>query len=88
MMATFHNTSTTLRPIPHTAYMDSFIKAYYLAEKDVNAWVTQNREMYTTKQLISVVTVGLFGQNKDCKTARKNLIKFLEESEKQRHQRY
>lgn len=34
---------TTLRPIPHFTFLDKYIKAYYLAEEEVDHWIQTSR---------------------------------------------
>ncbi|XP_064648148.1 syndetin-like [Lineus longissimus] len=45
---------TELRPIPEREYVETYIKAYYLPEDQLETWVKDHKE-YTTKQIISLV---------------------------------
>ncbi|MCP9258907.1 hypothetical protein DINM_001377 [Dirofilaria immitis] len=44
-------------PIPHKAYVESYIKAYYLPESSMESWILQHRE-YTMNQIITLLNVA------------------------------
>ncbi|CAI9568871.1 unnamed protein product, partial [Staurois parvus] len=41
---------TDIRPIPDKEFVETYIKAYYLTENDMERWIKEHRE-YSTKQL-------------------------------------
>ena len=43
------------RPLRGAAYADSYIKAWYFDNRDLRAWVAQNDENYTKRQLAALV---------------------------------
>ncbi|CAI4230542.1 unnamed protein product [Auanema sp. JU1783] len=45
-----------IKPIPHTEYVDGYIKAFYLPESGLEQWISQHKE-YTSKQIISLLGV-------------------------------
>uniref|UniRef100_A0A8C0FMX7 VPS50 subunit of EARP/GARPII complex n=1 Tax=Bubo bubo TaxID=30461 RepID=A0A8C0FMX7_BUBBB len=49
---------TDIRPIPDKEFVETYIKAYYLTENDMEHWIKEHRE-YSTKQLINLVNVCL-----------------------------
>uniref|UniRef100_A0A5F8HBV8 Syndetin C-terminal domain-containing protein n=1 Tax=Monodelphis domestica TaxID=13616 RepID=A0A5F8HBV8_MONDO len=49
---------TDIRPIPDKEFVETYIKAYYLTENDMERWVKEHRE-YSSKQLTNLVTVCL-----------------------------
>ncbi|XP_058381605.1 syndetin isoform X1 [Diceros bicornis minor] len=49
---------TDIRPIPDKEFVETYIKAYYLTENDMERWIKEHRE-YSTKQLINLVNVCL-----------------------------
>lgn len=49
---------TDIRPIPDKEFVETYIKAYYLAENDMEGWIKEHRE-YSTKQLTNLVNVCL-----------------------------
>ncbi|VDK76141.1 unnamed protein product [Onchocerca ochengi] len=61
-------------PIPHKAYVESYIKAYYLPESSMESWILQHRE-YTTNQIITLLNVATHISKK----ARTRIINALEE---------
>jgi len=70
---------TTLRPIPHVHYVDSYIKAYFAV--DILEWCKQHPE-YSLKQWLSIVNVGIGLLMK--KKERQELITSLEEMDRTR----
>ncbi|XP_048057520.1 syndetin isoform X1 [Megalobrama amblycephala] len=49
---------TDLRPIPDKEFVETYIKAYYLTENDMEQFIKNHRE-YSMKQLTNLVTVCL-----------------------------
>ncbi|CAD6190376.1 unnamed protein product [Caenorhabditis auriculariae] len=43
-----------MRPVPHAAFVDSYIKAYYLPESGLEQWIASHSE-YSPKQLVSLL---------------------------------
>lgn len=48
---------TDLRPIPHKAYVENYIKAYYLPESSLEQWILQHSE-YSAHQMVSLLNVA------------------------------
>uniref|UniRef100_A0A2K6MTX5 VPS50 subunit of EARP/GARPII complex n=1 Tax=Rhinopithecus bieti TaxID=61621 RepID=A0A2K6MTX5_RHIBE len=46
------------QPIPDKEFVETYIKAYYLTENDMERWIKEHRE-YSTKQLTNLVNVCL-----------------------------
>ncbi|VDK71144.1 unnamed protein product [Litomosoides sigmodontis] len=61
-------------PIPHKAYVENYIKAYYLPESSMESWILQHRE-YTTNQIVTLLNVATHISKK----ARTRIINALEE---------
>ncbi|CAG9540717.1 unnamed protein product [Cercopithifilaria johnstoni] len=61
-------------PIPHKAYVENYIKAYYLPESSMESWILQHKE-YTTNQIITLLNVATHISKK----ARTRIINALEE---------
>uniref|UniRef100_A0A8D2PY69 VPS50 subunit of EARP/GARPII complex n=1 Tax=Zosterops lateralis melanops TaxID=1220523 RepID=A0A8D2PY69_ZOSLA len=49
---------TDIRPIPDKEFVETYIKAYYLTENDMECWIKEHRE-YSTKQLTNLVNICL-----------------------------
>ncbi|XP_072455402.1 syndetin isoform X2 [Notamacropus eugenii] len=49
---------TDVRPIPDKEFVETYIKAYYLTENDMERWIKEHRE-YSSKQLTNLVNVCL-----------------------------
>ncbi|XP_021407436.2 syndetin isoform X1 [Lonchura striata] len=49
---------TDIRPIPDKEFVETYIKAYYLTENDMESWIKEHRE-YSTKQLTNLVNICL-----------------------------
>uniref|UniRef100_A0A915PU62 Syndetin n=1 Tax=Setaria digitata TaxID=48799 RepID=A0A915PU62_9BILA len=60
--------------IPHKAYVENYIKAYYLPECSMESWVQQHTE-YTTNQIITLLNVATHISKK----TRTRIISALEE---------
>ncbi|XP_063098767.1 syndetin isoform X3 [Cavia porcellus] len=52
---------TDIRPIPDKEFVETYIKAYYLTENDMERWIKEHRVRmeYSTKQLTNLVNVCL-----------------------------
>ncbi|XP_078298593.1 syndetin isoform X3 [Panthera onca] len=50
---------TDIRPIPDKEFVETYIKAYYLTENDMERWIKEHRQEYSTKQLTNLVNVCL-----------------------------
>ena len=66
------------RPIPHREYVESYIKAYYLTESDLERWIKEHDE-YDSKHLsalnCSAATYpGSSGSNRNTKQRMLSLI--------------
>ncbi|XP_038653506.1 syndetin [Scyliorhinus canicula] len=70
---------TDIRPIPDKEFVETYIKAYYLTENDMERWIKEHRE-YSTKQLTNLVNVCL-GSHVN-KKARQKLIAAIDESDR------
>ncbi|VDL81783.1 unnamed protein product, partial [Nippostrongylus brasiliensis] len=46
-----------LRPVPHCAFVEGYIKAFYLPENGLEEWIGKHTE-YTAKQMISLLGVA------------------------------
>ncbi|VDM63787.1 unnamed protein product [Angiostrongylus costaricensis] len=46
-----------LHPIPHCAFVEGYIKAFYLSENGLEEWIHKHSE-YTSKQMISLLSVA------------------------------
>ncbi|CAJ0580644.1 unnamed protein product, partial [Mesorhabditis spiculigera] len=46
-----------LKPVPHTAFVDAYIKAYYLPEASLEQWMCQHSE-YSQRQLVSLLNTA------------------------------
>ncbi|XP_065179412.1 syndetin-like [Sycon ciliatum] len=71
----------TLRPIPEREFVDTYIKAFYMSEADIEPWLRDHR-MYSTKQLTSLVQCGVGAHIN--KKAKNRLINLIEDMEKTR----
>lgn len=56
---------------PATSHVDNFIRAFYLQEEEIEAWVKTNMKKYTKKELSNVVNVS------SAKLAKKDRQKYL-----------
>jgi len=72
---------TNLRPVPHTHYVENYIKAYYLGEVDILPWCKEHPE-YSLKQWLSIINVGVGANMK--KNTKQELVTALENLEKMR----
>lgn len=56
----------------HNAYVDTFIKSYYLPVESFESWITEqlNKNMYSTKQISNLI-------NTVCVADRKSRVKLL-----------
>ncbi|GFG36817.1 hypothetical protein Cfor_08649 [Coptotermes formosanus] len=67
---------TSIRPIPDREYVEHYIKAYYLPEAALEAWIQEHNE-YSCKQLLALVSCVC--QNN--KKSRQRLTALIEEKE-------
>ncbi|XP_015119405.1 syndetin [Diachasma alloeum] len=65
---------TSVRPMPHSEYVETYIKAYYIAENILEEWVKEHKE-YSVKHLIGLISCAC--QNN--KKSRQRLISIVEE---------
>ncbi|XP_015916520.1 syndetin [Parasteatoda tepidariorum] len=70
---------TELQPLPGKELVESYIKAYYMLEQNLEQWIRSHKE-YTNKQLISLVNC-ITQLNKK---GRQRLISLIEEGDKLR----
>ncbi|XP_061412069.1 syndetin isoform X1 [Lethenteron reissneri] len=70
---------TDLRPIPDKDYVETYIKAYYLTEGDMERWIKEHRE-YSSRQLNSLVNVCV-GTHIN-KRAKQRLLTAIDESDR------
>ncbi|XP_060680762.1 syndetin [Hemiscyllium ocellatum] len=70
---------TDIRPIPDKEFVETYIKAYYLTENDMERWIKEHRE-YSTKQLTNLVNVCL-GSHIN-KKARQKLMAAIDETDR------
>lgn len=70
---------TDLRPIPGREYVETYVKAYYLPEAQLESWIADHKE-YSGRQLLGLVQcIGHIS-----KKTRQKLIATIEESDKTR----
>uniref|UniRef100_A0A1I7Y9S3 DUF2451 domain-containing protein n=1 Tax=Steinernema glaseri TaxID=37863 RepID=A0A1I7Y9S3_9BILA len=67
-------TMVDLRPIPYRAYVENYIKAYYLPESSLEQWIAQHKE-YTGNQMIALLNVATHVSKK----ARTRIISALDD---------
>uniref|UniRef100_A0A5F9DAY4 VPS50 subunit of EARP/GARPII complex n=1 Tax=Oryctolagus cuniculus TaxID=9986 RepID=A0A5F9DAY4_RABIT len=72
---------TDIRPIPDKEFVETYIKAYYLTENDMERWIKEHRE-YSTKQLTNLVNVCL-GSHIN-KKARQKLLAAIDDLDRPR----
>ena len=70
-----------IRPIPEREFVDTYIKAFYMSEADIEPWLRDHR-MYSTKQLTSLIQCGVGAHIN--KKAKNRLISLVEDMEKTR----
>ncbi|XP_072029065.1 syndetin-like isoform X2 [Amphiura filiformis] len=71
-------TLTEIRPIPDKEYVETYVKAYYLSEADMESWIKEHRE-YSSKQLTSLINCAI-----NNKKARQRLLASVEDMERAR----
>ncbi|XP_071949997.1 syndetin-like [Antedon mediterranea] len=69
---------TDIKPIPAKEFVETYIKAFYLSESDIESWIKERRE-YSGKQLTSLVNCAV-----SSKRGRQRLLMIIEELERQR----
>ncbi|XP_018413087.1 PREDICTED: syndetin [Nanorana parkeri] len=70
---------TDIRPIPDKEFVETYIKAYYLTENDMERWIKEHRE-YSMKQLTNLVNVCL-GSHIN-KKARQKLLSAIDDMDR------
>eukprot|EP00095_Tigriopus_kingsejongensis_P008145 snap_masked-scaffold196_size269943-processed-gene-1.9 protein:Tk08145 transcript:snap_masked-scaffold196_size269943-processed-gene-1.9-mRNA-1 annotation:"coiled-coil domain-containing protein 132" len=65
-----------LKPLPYQEYVSNYVKAYYIPESDLEAWVKQHNMEYTPKQLVALVNCVAYSNNRT-KQKLNNLISDL-----------
>ncbi|GFU02070.1 hypothetical protein TNCV_837181 [Trichonephila clavipes] len=70
---------TELQPLPGKEVVESYIKAYYMLESNLEQWIRSHKE-YTNKQLIGLVNCVTQLNKK----GRQRLINLIEEGDKLR----
>lgn len=70
---------TKIKPIPHRAFMDLYIKSYYVPENEFDKWFNEHKSEFTTKQLRGVVSTNRFLVKNS--NLRKQYIKAIEDIE-------
>jgi hypothetical protein len=69
---------TNLRPLPKVAYVDEYIKAFYLSEEMAIPWIKQHQTSYTKEQIMQVITIGVAANMKN-KKQRTEVLALIEE---------
>ena len=70
----------SIRPIPEREFVDTYIKAFYMSEADIESWLRDHR-MYSTKQLISLVQCGVGAHiNRKAKNRLINIVEDMDRS--------
>ncbi|XP_065839973.1 syndetin-like isoform X2 [Oscarella lobularis] len=72
---------TNIRPIPDKQYVETYIKAYYLTEADLEQWLRTHKE-YSNKHLTSLVNSGMGGHLG--RKSKQRLLSLIEEIDKSR----
>ncbi|XP_048579827.1 syndetin isoform X2 [Nematostella vectensis] len=75
---------TDIRPIPDREYVETYIKAFYLTENEMERWIREHKE-YSSKHLTSLVTCGVGSHI--TKKGRQKLLAIIEEHEKNKQVR-
>ncbi|KAK9886357.1 hypothetical protein WA026_015875 [Henosepilachna vigintioctopunctata] len=68
---------SNLKPVPHKAYVENYVKAYYLPEYELENWMKEHNE-YSTKHFYGLVCCVC--QNN--KKTRQRLLQIIEDMEK------
>ncbi|XP_059085290.1 syndetin-like isoform X2 [Tigriopus californicus] len=53
-----------LKPLPYQDYVSNYVKAYYIPESDLEAWVKQHNNEYTPKQMVALVNCVAYSNNR------------------------
>lgn len=64
-----------MKPIPDQALVESLVRAYYLIDKPLEDWLSQNMQYYSKKQLTGLLNSMSHVNRK----SRQNLIQMIEE---------
>ncbi|XP_015779252.1 PREDICTED: syndetin-like [Acropora digitifera] len=70
---------TDLRPIPDREFVETYVKAFYLTENEMERWIREHKE-YSTKQLTSLVTCGVGSHV--TKKGKQKLLSIIEDMER------
>ncbi|XP_031566777.1 syndetin-like [Actinia tenebrosa] len=70
---------TDIRPIPDREYVETYVKAFYLTENEMERWIREHKE-YSSKHVTSLVTCGVGSHI--TKKGRQKLLAIIEEIEK------
>ncbi|KXJ15287.1 syndetin isoform X2 [Exaiptasia diaphana] len=70
---------TDIRPIPDREYVETYIKAFYLTENEMERWIREHKE-YSSKHVTSLVTCGVGSHI--TKKGRQKLLSVIEEIDK------
>lgn len=70
---------TDIRPIPDREFVETYVKAFYLTENEMERWMREHKE-YTTKQLTSLVTCGVGSHV--TKKGKQKLLSIIEDMER------
>nr|XP_018909417.1 PREDICTED: syndetin [Bemisia tabaci] len=68
---------SSLKPVPHKEFVETYVKAYYLSEPTLETWVKDHTE-YSPKQLIALVSCVCAGNKKN----KQRLINCIEEMDR------
>ncbi|KAL9965975.1 hypothetical protein ACROYT_G023978 [Oculina patagonica] len=70
---------TDIRPIPDREFVETYVKAFYLTENEMERWIREHKE-YTGKQLTSLVTCGVGSHV--TKKGKQKLLAIIEDMER------
>lgn len=70
---------TDIRPIPDREFVETYVKAFYLTENEMERWIREHKE-YTPKQLTSLVTCGVGSHV--TKKGKQKLLSIIEDMER------
>lgn len=70
---------TDIRPIPDREFVETYVKAFYLTENEMERWIREHKE-YSAKQLTSLVTCGVGSHL--TKKGKQKLLSIIEDMER------
>ncbi|XP_058972812.1 syndetin [Pocillopora verrucosa] len=70
---------TDIRPIPDREFVETYVKAFYLTENEMERWIREHKE-YSAKQLTSLVTCGVGSHV--TKKGKQKLLSIIEDMER------